>query len=214
LPPNLTTGLQLLERGHAIRNGGKMPEGKLPEKVLEIFNRLEEAEVDWVLVGAEAVNLYVARPRATVDVDIVVSQKHLRRVKKLLKETCVAVKDTEVVLRALISPEPNRLSLDAIKSQSHELFDLALKHQVSKGGVRVVRVEALLALKYLSAVSPNRSPEDKRMDASDFGRVYKQNRKRIDHPLLLDLASRAHRGARKEFEAFLDAIAHDRPLTI
>jgi hypothetical protein len=175
---------------------------------------LSDDDIDWVLVGAEAVNLYIDRPRATVDVDIVVRKKDLRRLKKILLEICREVQDTEVHFKAILSPEPMRLDLDVIKSQNHQLFEPALKHQVDRGGVRVPRVEALLALEYLSAVSPWRSPPDRRMDVADFGRVFQHNRARLDRALLVDLASRAHQGARKEFESFLDAIEHDRPITI
>lgn len=214
LPQNLQMGLLLLERGHALRNGGKVVTGRLPEKVLDFFNRLEQAGIDWVMVGAEAVNLYLKRPRATMDVDIVVRTAHVRRVKKIVRDMCEVMKDTEVHFKALLSPDPMRLELDVIKSQSHELFEAALENQVVREGVRVPRVEALLALKYLSAVSPWRARSDKLQDITDFMRAYRDNQSRIDRQLLIDLASRAHKGARKEFEHFLDAIEKNKPITI
>jgi hypothetical protein len=219
LPEKLETGLLLLERGHFLRSGGKMATGKLPKKVLDLFRRLKAEEIEWVMVGAEAVNIYLARPRATVDVDIVVRQKHLRKVKKILKELCSGLKDgdlkdTEVHFKGTLSDDPNRLEVDVIKSQSHELFGIALDERVVVDGVPVPRVEVLLALKFLSAVSPWRSEADKHMDISDFIRAFKENRSRIDRILLIDLASRAHKNARKEFEEFLDAVEKDRPVTL
>jgi len=214
LPKNLETGLLLLERGHFLRHGGKVPPANLPQKVLDLFNRLESEKIDWVMVGAEALNLYLERPRATVDVDIVVRKKHLRKVKKILSEICQSLEDTEVHLKAILSPDPNRLELDVIKSQSHQLFGLALDHKVSKEGVWVPRLEALLALKYLSAVSPRRKIGDKHQDTADFIKAFKDNQSRIDRALLVDFASRAHRKAREEFEKFLDAVENDRPITL
>jgi hypothetical protein len=135
-------------------------------------------------------------------------------VKNILETLCADVKDTEVHFKAVLSKEPMRLDIDVIKSTSHELFEAALDHQVSKEGVRVPRVEALLALKYLSCISPRRALEDKRFDVADFGRAYKQNRKLVDRKLLIDLAARADKNVREEFESFLEAVENDRPITI
>lgn len=211
LPENLETGLLLLERGHLLRNGEGVRERELPARVLEFFQRLEADGIEWVLVGAEAVNLYIKRPRATVDVDIVVRRKHLRKVKRILNDTCQDVVDTECNLRAVLSGDPNRLEVDVIKSQSHELFDAALDGRTSVENVPVPTIEALLALKYLAAISPGRQQPDKHQDIADFIRGYKENVDRIDRGLLVDLASRAHAGAREEFPGFLDAVENDRP---
>lgn len=191
-----------------------MATGKLPEKVIDLFRRLDSEGIEWVMVGAEAVNLYLARPRATVDVDIVVRQKHLRKVKKLLKDLCKDLKETEVHFKALLSEDPNRLELDVIKSQSHALFEVALDDLERINDVAVPRIEALLALKYLSAVSPWRSREDRGQDIVDFIRAFKHNRPRIDRSRLIDLASRAHRNAPKEFPEFLHSVENDQPITL
>ena len=214
LPDHLLLSLLLVERGYFFLNGKDLARGMLPKKVLDLINRLDEAEVDWVLVGAEAINLYLKSPRATVDVDLVVRKKDLRKAKKILKETCVEVKDSEVHLTGLLSPPPLRLNVDLIKSQSHGLFEEALDRKLDMEGVKAPPVEILLALKYLSASSPSRRRDDKMQDLVDFLRAYRDNRSRIDRALLIDLASRAYRNARKDFEKFLDDVDHDRPITV
>lgn len=214
LPENLRMGLLLLERGHALRNGEEVGQGGFPGKVLDFFQRLEGAGIDWVLVGAEAVNLYIQRPRATVDVDIVVRRRHLGRVRKILKDTCRDLRDTEGNLRGVLSEEPNRLEIDVIKSQSHELFDAALDAKTSVQDVPVPALEALLALKYLSAVSAGRQQADKHQDIADFIRAYSENVDRLDRGRLVELASRAHSSAHEEFSGFLDAVENDRPVVL
>ena len=214
LPNNFLTGLLLVERGYAFSNGKDLARGMLPEKVLDLLNRLEEAGVDWVLVGAEAINLYLENPRATVDVDLVVRKKDLRKAKKILKETCLDVKDSEVHFDALLSPPPIRLRVDVIKSQSHVLFEEALDRKVEVEGVKATPVEVLLALKYLSASSPWRERGDKFQDLADFLHAYRDNRPRIDRALLVDLGSRAYKNARGAFEKLLDDIDHERPITV
>lgn len=214
LPRNFQTGLQLLERGYYLCHGGKVPASRLPEKVADFLNRLDEQGVDWVLVGAEAVNLYRKRPRATVDIDVVVRAKHVSRARKVLMETCADVEDTEARLTGTLSPPPLELTVDVIKSHSHPLFEEALDRQVRIEGVRVPQLEALLALKYLSAVSPWRSREDKHQDVADFIKAFKDNRSGVDRALLVSLGSRAHASAGEEFAEFLDAVENDRPMTI
>jgi hypothetical protein len=214
LPPKLQTSLQLVERGYYLCHGGKVPASNLPEKVADFLHRLEEEGIDWVLVGAEGINLYRKSPRATVDVDIVVRAKHIAKVRKVLRETCSAIKDTEVHLKGTLSPPPIELTVDVIKSQSHPLFEEALDRQVRIEGVRAPRLEALLALKFLAAVSPWRSREDKHQDVADFIKAYKDNQASIDRALLVSLASRAHENAGEEFPVFLDAVENDRPITV
>jgi hypothetical protein len=214
LPAKLQTSLQLVERGYYLCHGGKVPASKLPEKVADFLHRLEEEGVDWVLVGAEGINLYRKSPRATVDVDIVVRAKHISKARKVLEATCVAVKDTEVHLKGTLSPPPLELTVDVIKSQSHPLFEEALDRQVRVEGVRAPRLEALLALKFLSAVSPWRSREDKGQDVIDFIKAFKDNQAAIDRALLVSLASRAHENAGEEFPVFLDAVENDKPITV
>lgn len=214
LPDNFLTGLLLVERGYAFLNGKDLARGMLPKKVLDLINRFEEADVDWVLVGAEAVNLYRKRPRATVDVDFVVRKKDLRMAKKILKETCSEVKDSEVHLTGLLSKAPVRLTVDVIKSQSHELFTEALDRKLDVEGMKVPPIEVLLALKYFSAVSPWRQRGDKYQDVADFVHAYEDNRAAVNRGLLTDLASRAYKNARKDFEKFLDDVDHDRPVAV
>ena len=86
-----------------------MTRGKFPGKVQDLFDALDRAGVDWVLVGAQAVNLYIRRPRATVDVDIVIRKKDLRKARKVLKEACGAVEESEVHLRAFLAPNHSKL---------------------------------------------------------------------------------------------------------
>jgi Nucleotidyl transferase AbiEii toxin, Type IV TA system len=214
LPRNFEIGLHLLERGHAIRKGGNLAPSDLPKRVLRLLNRFDDEGIDWVLVGAEAMNIYRKRPRATVDVDIVVRKKHLRKARKVLLEECEEVRESEVHYKAVLVSEPVPLDVDVIKSQAHELFDEALDRKTVLEGVKLPRIEVLLALKYLSVVSLWRSRGDKLQDAADFTHVFKDNQDQIDRGLLCDLASRAWKGGRSEFEKFLEAIETGGPLTI
>src|SRR5688572_18256501 len=126
LPPNLETSLLLLERGYDLCHGGTLANPQLPGKVRAFLSLIEKEGIDWVLVGAEAVNLYHKKPRATVDVDIVVRGKHIARMRKLLEKNYGEVTEDEVRLLGTLSPAPNLLTIDVIKSRIHPLFEEAL----------------------------------------------------------------------------------------
>ena len=214
LPLNFEISLRLLERGYDLKHGGTLTSPQLPGKVRDFLGLIEKEGIDWVLVGAEAVNLWHEKPRATVDVDIVVRKKHIARTRRLIEKNYGEVTEDEVRLLGTLSPAPNLLTIDVIKSQVHPLFDEALDRQVRMGPVRTPRLEALLALKFLSAVSPWRPRKDKLQDVSDFMRAFEENAKTIDRQLLVELASLAHENARQEFAAFLDAVETGKPITI
>ena len=82
------------------------------------------------------------------------------------------------------------------------------------GLVRVPVLEALLALKFLSATGPWRDRADRFQDVADFMRAFHANAKALDRPLLVQFASLAHENARQEFAAFLDAVETGKPITI
>ncbi len=191
-----------------------MTRSNFDEKALKLFNRFEEAGIDWVLVGAQAMNLYRKEPRATMDLDIVVRKKDLRKAKRLLDEVCTNLKETQVNFHGILSRYPMRLDVDVIKSTAHELFEAALDHKVLVDGLKAVPVEGVLALKYLASVSPWRPRPKKFQDVADFITTFKDNEASLDRSLLISLASRAHAGARDEFLSFFDAVEHDRPFTL
>ncbi len=191
-----------------------MPSGNFKEKAIDLINRLDDEDIDWVLVGAEAMNLYLKRPRATVDVDIVVRKKDFRKIEKVLREICVDLTETQVHWSGLISRPPMLLELDVIKSTSHVLFEATLDLKTIVDGVKAAPVECVLALKYLSSVSPWRPKGKKHIDIGDFIITFKDNAEQLNRDRLIHLASRAHANAGKEFLVFLDAVENDKPITL
>ncbi len=191
-----------------------MPSGNFKEKAIDLINRLDDEDIDWVLVGAEAMNLYLRRPRATVDVDIVVRKKDFRKIEKVLREICLELTETQVHWSGLISRPPMLLELDVIKSTSHVLFEATLDLKTIVDGVKAAPVECVLSLKYFSSVSPWRPREKKYQDVADFIATFRDNRENLKRDLLVNLASRAHANAKQEFLVFLDAVEHDKPITL
>ena len=214
LPINLETSLLLVERGYMLRHGGALEGAGLPELVLGLLKRIDEARIDWVLVGAGALNLYHGKPRATVDLDMVVRSSHFDSLREILGKACTEVTGEAERLRGTLSPSPMELTVDVLESGIHPLLEEALSRQVRMGLVRVPVLEALLALKFLSATGPWRDRAARFQDVADFMRAFDPNAKTLDRALLVQYASLAHENARQEFAAFLDAVETGKPITI
>lgn len=214
LPEPLAVSLQILELSTVLKEGSA-GEGDLPATVRGIFSRFDLEKIHWVLVGAGAINFYSRRPRATQDVDLIVEAAHLSRAASIAQTvmgrgTRRENRGTHVTLHSPVSP----LIVDLIRSDQHALFQTALKEKRRRKGVRIPPLEVILALKYLSAVSPYRHVDDKRQDLVDFARVLRANGERVNKGRLIDLGAQAHERARAEIARLIDDIEHDRPITL
>jgi hypothetical protein len=210
----LSISLRLLELTCAMTNGPSAG-GDLPARVRRIMARLDQSGIRWALVGAGAVNYYSGKPRSSLDVDLLIDGPRLDQAVAIAKGVLgpragETRHETHVTLRAARSP----LVIDLIRGNQHPLFEEALRRRRRRGVVRIPTVEALLALKYLSAVSPHRPTADKRQDILDFARTLQASRGRVDVPQLIELGAMAHDRARGEIAQLVDDVLHDRPLTI
>jgi hypothetical protein len=135
----------------------------------ELFSHLNKANLKAVLVGGHAVNARTGRPRATVDIDIVAEKP--KKVVDLISHAYphLTVEDHPVVSRF---KDTDHEAIDVIKPTSSLLFKRILKMTdvVKIGGERIAipSVEAMLALKHASLISPWRKVEDKYTDGRDF----------------------------------------------
>lgn len=214
LPKPLSLSLQILELWHSLKEGFK-PKGELSVVVHSVLTQFETARIDWVVVGTSAIDLYSPKPRATSNVEIIVEERGFAQAMSLTREALgrrVRTVDhgTHVILTTPRSP----LEIDLIRAGQHALFETALKERRKVKGVRIPKIEAILALKYLSAISPFRSLDDKHQDIADFVRAWRANRDRVHKAHLIDLGALAHDRGRQEIARLIDDIEHDRPITI
>src|SRR5439155_3679559 len=126
----------------------------------------------YVLVGAHAANGYTGRPRATIEVDVVV---HFP--KKAAKAIAAAfphlqVRDTPVVTRFM---EGDTEVIDLMKPAGCKLWGRLLKEtrEVRMGteAVRIPILEGVLAAKFAAMTALLRRHGDKLIDAGDFVRM-------------------------------------------
>lgn len=170
---------------------------------------IDRAGADWVLVGAEAVNLY-ARPRATADVDLIIGAGRLAHVLRELRAEFQSPEEIDISAAVRIPS----LNLDLIRSNSHPLFRIALERAVARGSMRIPPPEVVIALKFLSSISPWRAEDDRKQDSLDWIRVYRNQAPQLDRTEMIRLSGLAYPGAEREFQALLDKIDRGEELRI
>lgn len=181
----------------------------MEENLRRAVAAIERAGAQWVLVGAQAVNLYV-QPRATEEFDLVVSGGRLEHA---LREIRLEFGDPPEVDIGPAVRLPT-LGIDLIKSTSHPLFRTALERARREGDVLLPPPEVLMALKFLSAVSSWRQEEDRKQDALDLIRVYRKVAPDIDRDELIRLGGSAYPGAERQFSAMIDKLDRGEEISI
>jgi hypothetical protein len=164
----------------------------------DVAGILARAGVKYVIVGAHAINGYSGRPRATVDVDVIVE-----RPKKAANAIAAAfphltMQDTPVVVRF---KDEDHEAIDVMKPTGSPLWRRLLKDavelRVGKMRLRVPTLEGVLAAKFSSMSSPLRRIPDRQQDAVDFIRVVEANQ-RIDMKTIEELGNLVYSGGGKD----------------
>lgn len=159
---------------------------------------LRAAGVPYVVVGAHAANGYTGRPRATVDVDVIV--KHPKKAARAVAEAFpeLQMEDTPVVTRF---KDQDHEAIDLMKPVGSKLRPQLIKasREIRLGGdsFRIPVLEGVLAAKFCSRVSPLRRLPDKQQDGVDFLRIVEAN-ETIDEALARELGDLVCPGGGKE----------------
>ncbi len=175
-----------------------VPKAILPAEVIGILNR---AGINFMLVGAHGLGGWTRKPRATEDVDIVVSARHLKKAVRLLLEAYphLEAADFEVVTR-LRDRETREVAIDVMKP-NQPLYRAALKHtqvaSIEGQTYKIPTLEMALAMKFASMISLNRQDPDKYQDAADFSRMILANPE-IDMEKLAELGDLVYPEGGKE----------------
>lgn len=196
--PNMAQAFEILRFQSSLAGRGGPDLEDVYQRVVGAFGRIG---AKWTLVGAHAVNAYV-RPRATVDVDFVVEGRMLKRILGELEVEFGGLETTDIGAALRVT----NLSVDLIRSDNHALFHAALERGEERGGARVPPPELLVALKFLSAVSPWRRLGDRKQDAADLINVYQSAGADFDREAAIQYGTSVYPGAARELAAMLDGI--------
>ncbi|MBI2920145.1 MAG: hypothetical protein HYY18_03550 [Planctomycetes bacterium] len=181
-------------------------------KVLVVLN---DAEVEFVLAGAHAIGGWTRKPRATVDVDVVIASKCHRKAVRTLREAFpdLRVRDLEVVTR-MIDPATNEAVIDLMKPKDKLLrtvFENSLRLKIEGQPARIPDLEMAAALKFAAMVGIYREHPDKMQDAADFSRIVAAN-PGLKVERLARLAGLVYAGGGKEVRQLVEAVRQGKPL--
>lgn len=148
-------------------------------KPLDVISALSEAKINFVLVGLYGIGGWIHKPRATQDVDVLVSSRqHKQAVNRLMRIFPHLQPDDLPDGTVLREPKSKRPVID-VKRPSAPLYRHVLKHSrlVRFAGekFRVPSLEMAMAMRFGVMVSPDRSWSDKYQAAHDFIRMARSN---------------------------------------
>jgi hypothetical protein len=167
-----------------------------PEAVIKVLNK---AKVKFVLMGTHGIGGWRSEPRATQDVDVLVSKSHHRKsvaaVRKAFPD--LDVQDLPAVTRFL-DPADGKPVIDLMKSED-ALYQEVFKNPVRVGKTHFVpSLEVALACKYAAMISPHRATDRKLLDAADFVNIAITNYDQIDRDVLFSLGEMVKSGGGAE----------------
>ena len=181
-----------------------------PQQVIDVL--VKGGVKKWVLMGLHGYAGYLADPRSTQDVDVMVAPSERKKAVKAISAAwpTLLVQEYSEVVRFR---DPNDLDLHGnpkptidIMNPWSEFQQTILKEFVVIDKVtkhRIPRLEAALVSKYAAMVSAMRGLEKKELDAVDFRRMVRANRDRIDLASLRRLAAQVWEQGADEIERFL-----------
>ncbi len=192
-----------------------------PQAVIDVL--VAAGVKNWVLMGLHGYVGYLANPRATQDVDVMVPYTQRKRAAAALRAAWpdLMVRELSQVVRFMDDKDPDP------EGNPKPVIDLMLpwgKHQESilkefvvvdqETGHRIPTLEAALASKYGAMVSSHRDWRKKQQDAVDFRNMVHANHEHIRVDDLKRLGNEAWDGGGEEIEQFFQLALDDLPFPI
>lgn len=192
-----------------------------PQPVIDVL--VKAGVKNWVLMGLHGYVGYMAMPRATQDVDILVAAREKNKAVKAIRAAwpTLLVEEFPVVVRFRDPNDPGPdglpkptidLMLPYYEYQKSILKRYVLKDKATQHAIP--RIEAALVAKYAAMMSEERSRDKKEIDCADFRRITRPNRDRIDIPSLRQLAEELWVGGGDDIVRFLDIAVSEEPFPI
>jgi len=178
----------------------------------EVIQTLQKAQVRFVLMGTHGIGGYRSEPRATQDVDVLVTKKDHARAIHALREAFpkLQVFDTRVVTR--FKESDSAPSVIDVMKPTQDIFRVAFRNSVTvQESYRIPTLEMALASKFAAMTSPNREYEKKLIDGGDFVNIVKKNHAELDLKKLGSLGDRVYpKGGMELLKMVADVIAGKR----
>src|SRR5262249_47911873 len=156
---------------------------------------------------------YYGKGRATVDVDLIVPKRSMKRLQAALERRGDEVRPFRDMMRMYVPGEPEAVG-DLVMQEANPVLRAAFAATTPTSllglTVRMVQRGACVALKFHAAVSPTRQMADKMQDVVDLARVVEKEFGLEDERLALEIAGKMYPGAVAELREVLDDVRHGR----
>ncbi len=194
-----------------------------PQDVIDVLTAAGVKK--WVLMGLHGYVGYLPQPRATQDVDLLISHADRPRAVRALRDAwpSLVVEELEAVVRfkdpadcdANGSPKPvvdlmlpwSSVNQAILASNDYVVVDRQTRH-------RIPTVEAALAAKYAALLSDFRDWNRKQQDAVDFRSIARSNYEHVRRDILRRLGDLVWEGGGEELEQFLEIAQRDEPFPL
>ena len=177
-----------------------------------ILDALTEIGARHALIGGLVAGYY-GKGRATVDVDLLVPKRFMKRLQAALERRGYEVRTFPDMMRMYVPGEPESVG-DLVTHEANPVLRAAFAATtpVTMLGlpVSVVRRGAFVALKFHAALSPTRQLGDKIQDVADIVRVLEKEFGPEDERLAFEIAAKMHPGAVADLEELIDDVRHGR----
>jgi hypothetical protein len=177
-----------------------------------LLEALAEVGARHALIGGLVAGYY-GKGRATVDVDLLVPKRSMRRLQAALEKRGYEVRTFPGMMRMYVPGELEAAG-DLVEQEAHPVLHAAFAAttpgMILGFPVRIVRRGAFVALKFHAAVSPTRQATDKAQDVVDIMRVLDKQFGPGDERLAVQIVSKIYPGAEAEFRTLLDDVRHGR----
>ncbi len=192
-----------------------------PRQVMDCL--IDAGIKDWVLMGLHGYVGYLPMPRATQDVDVMVSSQESEKAVEVIQARWPTLEVTRfpVVIRF-----GDPADLDA-RGKAKQVIDLMLpnsqfqktilnKHVKvdERTGDRYPTVEAAIVSKYSAVISRHRKQGKKQIDAGDLHHLIQANQSVVDRSTLFDLAEEIWQGAGDDILDFVQRAINNQPFEI
>jgi autonomous glycyl radical cofactor GrcA len=176
----------------------------------EVTAILEEGGIKYVLIGGHVLGYLTGSPRATVDVDVIVSNAHLSKAVKAIKARFPQLTSEDLGYNVRFnsgrSGHVDAERIDLVKA-GNLFFQRILERYAapiqSKGQrVYVPTVEAAIALKFAAAISPNRGDESRPQDRIDLLAIVRKH-PNLNQATLAELGDLVYAGGGVELQTFV-----------
>jgi hypothetical protein len=187
-----------------------VPDAVSPHEIATILN---ERGIRFVLIGGHLLGYLTGSPRATVDVDVIVSSGQVVKAVEAIRARFPQFTVQDLVHNVRFnSGAAGKLDVERIDVvRADNGFFKRILEQYStplhSGGttLHVPTIEAAVALKFAAAVSPNRGDESRPQDRLDLLAIVR-NHMEIDEAALDELGELVYPGGGRELLDFVTAV--------